>query len=254
MDFNDPLQRSVFFDVHSGLPREGPGNATAADQALEIVGPLPAPAQILDIGCGPGKQTLHLAERFPEARIVAIDLHPPFLDALRSSATASGFADRIEAQVGDMTALDFPPGSLDLIWCEGAAYNMGFRKALASWKPFLKPEGRLALTEPVWLKPDPPAPVEEFWQAYPAMRDLATRRKHLKEAGYKLLGDFVLPEEAWWDDYYSPMTARISELRSKYKGNTVAESVLAECEEEIEFRQRYSDFYNYGFFVLAKYL
>ncbi len=251
MNIDDPQQRAVFFEVHNGLPRAGPGNRSSLEKALELAGTLPTPASVLDLGCGPGQQTLYLAEALPGARIVAIDNHPAFVDELTARAAAAGLSERVEARVGDMASLDLPAGSFDLVWSEGAAYLMGFRAALEAWKPLLKPRGRIALTEAVWLKPDPPPPVRKFWQEYPAMADMPTRGTHVAGAGYRLLGDFVLPAEAWWQGYYSPMEARLAELKAKYDGDSVAESVLAECQEEIECFRRYHDFYSYGFFVMA---
>lgn len=29
-------------------------------------------------------------------------------------------------------------------------------------------------------------------------------------AGFELVGDFRLPDSAWWDDYYTPMLAHMS--------------------------------------------
>ena len=251
MDFNDPAQRAVFFDVHNGLPREGPGNRASAARALNLASPLPKAPAVLDIGCGPGQQTLQLAEMLPGARIVAIDMHQPFLDQLTADAAQAGVGERVEARLGDMTALDFEPGSFDLVWCEAAIYVMGFREALVAWKPLLATGGRLAVSEPFWLRPHPPSVVTDFWREYPGMKDLDTCRGQVEEAGYKLLGDFVLPEEAWWEHYYSPMEVRLAELGARHAGDSVAESVLAECRQEIELYRNYSAFYGYGFFVMT---
>ncbi len=75
----------------------------------------------------------------PDARIVAIDAHKPFLEELRRRIDAAGAGDRIEARFGDMRALPFEPDSIDVLWCEGAAYVIGVPAALAAWTPLLKP-------------------------------------------------------------------------------------------------------------------
>jgi len=54
MDFADPQVRRVFFDVHHGLPREGPGNRACTARALALAGALPERAIVLDVACGPG--------------------------------------------------------------------------------------------------------------------------------------------------------------------------------------------------------
>ncbi len=251
MDFDDPAQRAVIFDLHSGLPREGPGDLASLIRALDIVGPLPPAPSILDLGCGPGGQTVDLAERIPDAWVTAVDAHEPFLAALRALAEARGVAGRIRTHLGDMASPPCPPASVDLIWCEGAAYIIGFEAALRAWKPLLKPGGRLALTEVAWLRSDPPEAAKAFWTTYPAMRDLASLRAASREAGYRILGDFILPPEAWWTHYYGPMEARLETIAPRYRDDDVGKAVLADARAEIDLYRRHADCYGYAFLVLA---
>ena len=250
MDFSDPAQRKVFFDVHNGLPREGPGDRASMERALALVGPLPPNPQILDIACGPGGQTLDLAELIPDAQITALDGHPPFLVDLERGAAERGVSGRIRILHGDMANLPFEPASFDLIWCEGAAYIMGFRAALAAWKPLLKPGGALAVTEPVWLKAERPARVNLCWEEYPAMVDADGIRGWARAEGYEIVGDFVLPEEAWWTHYYGPLERRLHAVEGRYVGDPVARSVLDEIRMEIDVYRRHADTYGYLFLVL----
>ena len=250
MDFSDSKQVAVFFDIHDGLPRQGPGNLACAKHALEIVGDLPAAPHVLDVGCGPGQQTLYLADLLPTAKITAIDFYPAFIDDLKQRALTAGVADRIDARVGDMAALDVAPGSVDLIWCEGAAYIMGVENALRAWKPLLAPGGKMALSEAVWLKGDPPAPVRACWEEYPAMKDIAFNRQLVERCGYRLLGDFVLPEEAWWDDYYGPLEERVKMLEATYKDDPVTRAVWEESRQEIDVYRQHSDYYSYVFLIM----
>lgn len=252
MDFNDPKMRAVFLDLHSGLPREGPGNRDCTEQALKLAGDLPSPAKVLDIACGPGMQTMDLADLLPDAEIMAVDTHEPFVEEANRRARARGVNDRVRAAYGDMTALAFPAASFDLIWCEGAAYIMGVGNALRSWRLLLKPGGKLALSEAVWLSPDPPDELRRMWlEEYPDMRDVAGCRALVRECGYELLGDFVLPDRAWWDDYYAPQEQRLAELAPKYAGDPVAEAVLREAREEMEFHRTHAAYYGYVFLVMA---
>lgn len=252
MDFADPIQRENFFALHSGLPREGPGDRASTARALRLVPRLPAAPDVLDVGCGPGAQTIDLAELMPEARIAALDAHAPFLRELERRALARGVAGRIRTVHGDMARLPFGPASFDLVWCEGAAYAIGLETALAAWKPLLRDGGALALTEPVWLTGEPPERVRACWAGYPAMRDREGVRSAARDAGYRIAGDFVLAEEAWWRDYYGPMEARLAELERDRAGDPGAAIVLAEAREEIECFRRHPGCSGYLFIVLAR--
>ncbi|MFU8816408.1 MAG: hypothetical protein ACNA7W_13745 [Pseudomonadales bacterium] len=64
----------------------------------------------------------------------------------------------------------------DLVWCEGAAYLIGVGRALAGWREVLRPGGRLAFTEAVWLRDPAPAEVRACWDEYPAMSDASATR------------------------------------------------------------------------------
>lgn len=252
MDFDNPHQRAVFFDVHSDLPREGPGHRASTERALGLAKPLPEVPRVLDIGCGPGFQTLDLAELLPTARITAIDLHQPFLDVLQARAVDQGVDDRIHVHCQDMARLEVIAGSFDLLWSEGAVYNIGFTRALEAWRPLLAEGGRLAFTDAVWLKRGKrPEAVEQLWQEYPDMQSLRARRPQIVDAGYRLLADFILPEEAWWDHYYTPMEKRIETLRPKYEDDAVAQAVLDECQLEIDVYRQHSEHYGYCFFIMT---
>ncbi len=251
MNFSDPEQRSVFFDIHTDLPREGPGNRASTARALAAMGALPSSPLVVDIGCGPGAQTLDLAELIPDARIVALDANPPYLKELRRRAIAAGASQRIETRVGDMANLPIDAGTTDVLWCEGAAYIIGVPEALRLWPPLLKPGGRIALTEPVWVKSGPPEVVRKNWLEYPAMTDVPGCREIIRRAGLKLLDDFLLPEAAWWDHYYGPLEARTRQLATKYAGNAAAEIVLAEAANEVEIYRHYSAYFGYQFFVMS---
>jgi len=149
--------------------------------------------------------------------------------------------------------MDYPRSPFDLLWCEGAAYLMGVAEALRAWRPLLKPGGRLALSEAVSLRPDPPEAVRCCWaEAYPAMGDVAACRRTVGACGYRLLGYFVLPEEAWWSDYYGPKERRIGRLAANYADDAVAEAVLAECQAEIDDYRAHADYYGYAFLDMAR--
>jgi len=242
-------RNATFHDIQRGLPRQGPGSKASTLRALGLCTDLPAHADVLDIGCGPGMQTIALAQALEE-HIIAGDVSDEYLDQLDEAATSAGVRDRIEPRHLDMFELPFASGSFDLIWSEGAAYILGFGEAFVRWRRLLRPGGYMAVTELVWLTAEPPDEVATFFgQEYPAMTDIEANIATIEERGYHVLGHFTLPDAAWWDDYYTPLEAKLPGLRTKYAGDDEAIALVDMTAREIDMRRRYGDSYGYEFFV-----
>ena len=240
----------VFFEIHQNLPRESPGGNEYTRQAFQMLPKLYQP-NILDIGCGPGAQTLELA-RLTDGNIIAIDTHQPFLDRLQAQADELGLCDRIICLNQSMFELSFPEETFDLLWAEGSIYIIGLEKGLKQWHPLIKPDGFLVISELVWLQSQVPKTIQTFWQEnYPAMKTLEQLLNLIPECGYKLIGNFNLAEKAWWN-YYLPLEARINDLCKTYNNNPEALAVLKNEQLEIEMYREYHDWYGYEFFVLQK--
>jgi ubiquinone/menaquinone biosynthesis C-methylase UbiE len=118
--------------------------------------------KILDVGCGPGMQTIQLAKLI-NGKIIALDNHQPFLDEVIRRANKEGVIDKIEIINKSMFSLDFTEEIFDVIWSEGAVYIYGFEKALQDWQRFLKIEGYFVVSEVSWLDSNPPSELREFW-------------------------------------------------------------------------------------------
>ncbi len=195
----------IFLDVQSGLPRQGPGAAEHTRRALAACEGLTTEPAVLDVGCGPGLQTMTLAAE-TTGPVLGVDRVPAYLHQLTANAAAAGLEKRVLPLVADMNDLPFERNTFDLIWSEGAAYIMGFAEAMAAWRPLLRPGGYLAATELVWLKPNPPEEAVTFWNAeYPPMTTVEKRLADVHAAGYTVVEHFSLPDAAWWDDYYTPL-------------------------------------------------
>jgi serine/threonine-protein kinase HipA len=241
-----------FFELHSGLPREGPGDDAITRRAVGLLSELPPDPVVVDAGCGPGGQTLVLAGALG-VKVTAIDVHQPFLDALSARAADAGLGHLIEARWGDMSALPFDPGTVHLIWCEGALYHIGFREGLELWRPLLADGGIVAVSEAVWTVKDPPAEVREMWEHYyPAITDAEGCKDLAERAGYETLAHFELPPESWWTQYYGPLQERMEELRPRASDDPVLAEVLAETEAEIDMHRRFGHTYSYEFLILRK--
>ena len=242
----------IFFEIHTDLPREGPGDNASTRKALALMEDLPEHPRILDLGCGPGVQTRELA-RVTGGMVTAVDTHQPFLDRLEAIARQEGLAPHIKTLNQSMDALDLPNAGFDVIWSEGAIYIVGFREGLADWKRLLKPGGCIAVTEISWIKSDPPQEVAAFWEnAYPAMGSVKGNLETIEELGYRLLGHFTLPETCWTEEYYAPMVERVAMLRQKYADDAEKQAALDEELLEVELYEKYSAWYGYEFYVMQK--
>jgi SAM-dependent methyltransferase len=237
--------------LHQDLPREAPGDDASTHEALRRLLPLPPDPVVVDLGCGPGRSSLVLAGVL-NARVVAVDLHQPYLVQLERGAIALGLAHLIEIRRADFGTLDIAPGSVDLIWSEGAAYVLGFAESLRRWRPLLKPRGLMAVSELTWLTDHPPREAKIFWdRAYPSMGTVPENRRRAESAAFELLDHFVLPASAWWGEYYTPLFARVERLLPEADADLAA--LLAETVSEIELFRRHGDSYGYVFYLLRQY-
>ena len=242
----------LFFEIHSNLPREGPGLNACTRKAFQAIPDMPAKPEILDIGCGPGMQTIELA-RISGGNITAIDNHQPYLEGLKKSALEEGLDENIKTLNASMFEMDFEKGKFDLIWAEGSIYIIGVENGLKYWKQFLKSGGYMAFTEVSWLREDRPKELQQFWdEGYPAIKDIDENIALIEKCGYKVIEHFILPEEAWWKHYYNPLEKRLRMLKEKYKNDKLAVEMLEQEEIEIEFYRKYSSWYGYVFYIVQK--
>ncbi len=238
----------LFYAVFEPLPRQGPGSRACARRALAMCTDLPAQPDVVDLGAGAGAQTLYVAE-LTGGRVTAIEAYAPLVERIAQRARDRGLADRIDAVVGDMNDPPVDGASFDLVWAEGALYNIGIPRALEVCRTLLRPQGYVAFTEAVWRTPDPPAEARALFEDYPAMGYVDDVLTHLDTAGFDVCGQFVLPDEAWWDDFYGPMLARIDELRAEHGDDPDALAVLDEIATEPAAHRRLGEHYGYAFFV-----
>lgn len=248
-DVMDEERKRIFLELHSTNHHEGPGNFAATQRAFSLLKDLPEKPQILDIGCGPGRQTMDLSRLTEEGLIIALDAHPPYVDRLEREVINQDETERIFPVVGNMSNLPFEKQSMDLIWSEGAVYNIGFEVGLREWKSLLRRKGYIVISELCWLKSNPPAELKEFWkEEYPNMQFSDYNLRVLQDIGYKYIDHFVIPESAWWA-YYKPLQKRIRQLRKKYQDNRDAKFILDLEQKEINLYRKYSEFYGYVFYI-----
>ena len=247
----DDFQLLVQF--HIDAKRQGPGGEKETLRAIELANlDQSKKLKITDIGCGTGASTLLLAEHL-NADITAIDLFPEFLEVLKSQVSKDKVTSQVNTKAVSMEELPFDQGELDVIWSEGAIYNIGFERGIKEWQPFLKKGGILAVSEITWLSATRPSEIEDYWQAeYPEIETASQKIKVLEDAGYKLMGYFPLPTSCWLENYYSPIEARFESFLAKQNHSVGAKQIVEGEKTEIELYKKYSDYYSYGFYVAQK--
>lgn len=236
----------------SQFERQGPGSPEVTIKALSFIDNLKPESKIVDIGSGTGGQTMILAQNAP-GHITAIDLFPKFIDQLNIQAAKLHLQDRVKGIAGSMENLPFQEEELDLIWSEGAIYNIGFEKGLKEWNKFLKTGGYLAVTEASWFTEKRPKEIQDYWDnAYTEIDTIPNKVAQLQKAGYIPVAIFTLPETCWTDNYYVPQSKVIEDFLKKHKGNPTAEGFIDEIKKEIRFYSQYKEYYGYVFYIGKK--
>ncbi len=248
MSTYDPI--SLLF---GGMEKLGPGSNFDTLHVLRLL-PQRGFSLVVDAGCGTGRQTLALAKELG-VPVHAIDSHQAFLSDLVHRARAAQVEHLVEVHCMDMQDIPQTFEGIDLLWSEGAAYNIGFSNALATWAPALAPHGLVVVSELSWLKaqapppPPPPDGVKEFFRScYPDMRSVQDNIAVARQAGYEVLATHTLPGRAWVDGYYDILKPRAKALLDHPDASV--RDFAAETVREIEVFDRSEDSYGYVFYVL----
>lgn len=243
----------LIIDLHKNSKRQGPGGEKYTLKALDFLNfPKHKKLKVADIGCGSGGQTLTLAQNL-NAHISAVDLFPEFLGELSEKSEKLGLTEKITTLEKSMDDLPFKDDEYDLIWSEGAIYNIGFQNGLEKWKAYLKDGGYLAVSEITWTTLSRPAEIENFWKKeYPEIDVASNKIKQLENNGYSLTGYFYLNEDGWIENYYKPMEARFESFLKRNDNSELAKKVVEDNNAEIELYMKYKDYYSYGFYMARK--
>lgn len=239
-------------EYFSNVERQGPGSPEITVKALSFIDNLTKDSRIADLGCGTGGQTMVLAQH-TTGHIQGIDLFPRFIEKFNANALKLNLQDRVKGIVGSMDNLSFADEELDLIWSEGAIYNIGFERGLNEWLRYLKQGGYIAVTEASWFTAERPAEIENFWlDAYPDIDTIPNKVSQMQKAGYIPIATFVLPENCWTEHFYAPQAAIQEDYLKKYAGNKAAEELIASERYEVELYNKYKAYYGYVFYIGKK--
>jgi ubiquinone/menaquinone biosynthesis C-methylase UbiE len=243
---------NLICDYFSSLDRQGPGSPEMTAKALSFIDNLNDRSLIADIGCGTGGQTMVLAQH-ATGNITGIDLFPAFIDLFNRNAEKLGLRNRVKGIVGSMDALSFQDEELDLIWSEGAIYNIGFEKGLNEWRKFLKTGGYIAVSEASWFTEKRPAEINDFWMdAYPEIDTIPNKAMKMQKSGYIPTATFILPEKCWTENFYEPQVNAQKVFLEKNADNKFAVELITNQRHESELYRKYKEYYGYVFYIGKK--
>ena len=125
-----------------------PGGTEEVDRVLaglDLTG-----LSVLDIGCGLGGATLHLARTYGPARTLGIDIEESLIARCRDLARRAGVGESLEFKVVDPGPLPVDEASLDLVFSKDSIIHIADKQALArDIYRALKPGGWFAASD--WL-------------------------------------------------------------------------------------------------------
>lgn len=243
----------LLIDLHKSADRQGPGADSASEKALSLAMiDRTRPLKIADIGCGTGASTLLLA-RLLEAQITAVDFIQDFLNELEGRAETMGLSERVTTLCCSMDNLPFADEEYDVIWSEGAVYNIGFERGVIDWKRYLKVGGVLVVSEITWLTSSRPPDLQQYWEReYPEIDVASSKIGVLEKNGYSPLGYFVLPEHCWLENYYRPMQNRFEDFLNRNGHSEEARAIVEAANREIELYEQYKSYYSYGVYIARR--
>jgi SAM-dependent methyltransferase len=162
-------------------------------------------------------------------------------------------ADKIAAIESSMEDMPFREEEFDIMWSEGAVYNMGFENGIKKWKDYLKAGGYLVVSEITWITRTRPKEIDDFWKGEYPEADMASNKiRQLERNGYTLAGYFYLSQDSWTEGYYTPLKAGFEAFLKRNGNSEAAAKVVAGYRAEMELYEKYKDHCSYGFYIARK--
>jgi len=248
------METHPVFKIFESLPRQGAGDDEHTEKAYSLIANLPeGGGEILDVGCGKGVQTMALARLCPSCRILAADIHQPYLDALDEKIVAEGFSGRIKTVCASMDDLPFGEESFDIIWAEGCASIIGIDTAVRYWKKILKPGGHIMISDIFWFTDTPSDEARDFFaEFHPTMLFEDNGFEIIRNAGLELVGSFRLPSQVWEDSFYDRLREKFGGLEEEYADDKSALMVIEGLKRQTQIFDKYSEEFGNTYLVMRK--
>lgn len=149
-------------------------------------------------------RALALAKHFA-SRVTAVDFSCEFLDELECAARIKTSAPMSKLSRPTYRRAEFSDGGFDLLWSEGAAYNLTFAGALKAWRPLVG-NGRDCRDFGDWFSNNAPTEAQTFGappiQPWRMKQPTSNMRRRTALPWLKWN---VCPRASLWDNYYNPL-------------------------------------------------
>src|SRR5262245_31662208 len=120
---NTPMENTNPIDLlFGGMEKLGPGSNADTLHVLSLL-PRRQFHVVVDAGGSTGGQTLALAKELGTL-VHAVDSYEPFLSDLAQRAKEQHIEQLVQTHCMDMKDIRQAFHDIDLLWCEGAAYNI----------------------------------------------------------------------------------------------------------------------------------
>ncbi|MEM8830485.1 MAG: methyltransferase domain-containing protein [Cyanobacteria bacterium P01_G01_bin.19] len=170
------------------------------------------PQNIVDVGCGIGGSTLHLAQKFG-CNATGITLSPVQASRAKERAVQAGLDDKVRFEVANALAMPFEDNTFDLIWSlESGEHMPDKEKFLAECYRVLQPDGKIIFA--TWchrettsvagsMTKDEIAHLKEIYRVYclPYVISLSEYRAIASDCGFKNVAsdDWSMAVAPFWN-------------------------------------------------------
>lgn len=252
---------NIFFQKYSQMSRSQQGLAGAGEwETLRKLLPDFKDKRVLDLGCGYGWHCIYAMEHGASS-VVGVDISHKMLEVAKEKT----HFPQVEYKCCAIEDVEFPEesfdvilssldkNSFDVIWSEGAIYNIGFEKGLSLWRNYLKDNGYIAVSEISWLIDTRPEEIQQYWvNAYPEIDTIDNKLSVIEKCGYTSVVHFALDDKCWKDNYYQPILEKSEEFLKKYNYADEVKEFVEAGKVEADLYNRFKDYYSYVFYIAKK--
>jgi Methylase involved in ubiquinone/menaquinone biosynthesis len=228
-EYDEPAIR--FLEVIWGEGYLSPGGPEEVDRVL--AGLDLAGKRGLDVGCGAGGITLHIARIHRPAHITGFDVELPVIERARRAATAAGLESKVSFVQGRPGPLPFPDNSFDLVFSKDALVHVPDKEALfAEIFRVLEPSGVFAASD--WLighDGEPSKDMRDYIEAEGLSFGMASARRYLSAMRRAGFVDATAESRNGW--YREVARGELERLKGPLKAAAVAAVGKAYVEKNI---------------------